>query len=399
MTFSKARLARMHDVMAGHATSGYAPGIVTLVAPGDDVVVDAVGTTDLEGSAPIRRDAIFRIASMTKPMVAVATLMLVEECVLRLDEPVDRWLPELADRRVLRHFDADLDDTVPAKRPITVRDLLNFTWGFGMLVGAGAKLVQAATEVRALTGVPQPETELDQDEWLRRLGSLPLAHQPGESWTYNTGSDVLGVLISRASGQSLEGFLRERLFTPLGMTDTGFSVPADQLHRLPTSYLATADGLTLRDPGGAESAWRNAPTFSSGAGGLVSTVDDCFAFAQLLRNFGRHGGERLLARTSVEAMATDQLTPEIKASSPWFPGYWSSRGWGFGVGVTTRRAGGAAVPGQFGWDGGLGTSMWIDPAEDLVGILLTQRAAFPQNSNVYLDFWTSAYAALDDQSQ
>ncbi|MFI5959083.1 serine hydrolase domain-containing protein [Cryptosporangium sp. NPDC051539] len=399
MGLSTSRLARMHDVLAGHSASGYAPGIVTLLAHGDDVVVDVIGNVDLEGSAPIRRDAIFRIASMTKPIIAVATLMLVEECVLRLDEPVDQWLPELADRRVLRHFDADVDDTVPAERPITVRDLLNFTWGFGMLVGAGAKLVQAATELGALTGMPQPETSFDHDEWLRRLGTLPLAHQPGESWTYNTGSDVLGVLISRASGRSLEGFLRERVFTPLGMADTGFSVPAEQLHRLPASYLATADGLTLRDAGGAESAWRNAPTFSSGAGGLVSTVDDCFAFARLLRNHGRHGSERLLSRTSVQAMATDQLTPEIKASSPWFPGYWPSRGWGFGVGVTIRRTGGAAVPGQFGWDGGLGTSMWIDPVEDLVGILLTQRAQFPLRSNVYQDFWTTAYAALDDQSQ
>src|SRR5438874_3639376 len=189
-------------------------------------------------AAPIRRDTLFRISSMSKPITAVATMILVEECKLRLDEPVDRWLPELAGRQVLKRLDGQLDDTVPANRPTTVRDLLTFRMGFGQMMALpdAYPILKAANEQQIGMGPPSPSMMPAPDEWIRRLGQLPLMHQPGEKWMYNTGSDALGVLIARASGQQLEAFLRERIFEPLGMKDTAFSVSAASLDRLATSY-------------------------------------------------------------------------------------------------------------------------------------------------------------------
>ncbi|WP_437318434.1 serine hydrolase domain-containing protein [Sorangium sp. So ce385] len=397
---SRARLGRMRDVMSGHVERGAAPGLVTLICRRGEVHVDAIGVKAVGGGDPMRRDTIFRITSMTKPVTAVAAMILVEECKLRLDEPVDRLLPELSGRRVLQRIDGPLDETVAASRPITVRDLLTFRMGFGMILGPpdGTPIQRAVREQQlACLGPPKPSTPHAPDEWIRRLGALPLMHQPGERWMYNTGSYVLGVLIARAAGQPLEAFFRERIFEPLGMKDTGFSVPADKLDRLATSYWASAatGALDLHD-GVADSQWSRPPVFPDGSAGLVSTVDDYLAFGQMLLNQGKHGRERILSRPSVEAMTTDQLTPEQKAASGFFPGYWDSRGWGFGVSIVTRRDDVTASPGRYGWDGGYGTSWSSDPREDLVAILMTQRAGFPLSSPVYLDFWTSVYQAIDD---
>ena len=214
---------------------------------------------------------------------------------------------------------------------------------------------------------------------------------------YNIGSYVLGVLISRASGQPFETFLRERIFEPLGMKDTGFSVPAAKLDRLATSYMVNrATGALVLHDDVENSQWGRPPAFADGGGGLVSTDDDYLAFGQMLLNNGKHGCERILARPSVETMTTDQLTSGQKAASP-FPGLWDNRGWGFGVCVVTHRDGPAATPGQFGWDGGFGTSWRSDPAEEMVGIVMTQRTfSSPIPPDVILDFWTSAYQAIDD---
>src|SRR5438876_12065616 len=236
--FSEARLGRMHDVMTGYVERGEVPGLITLVSRRGEVHVDVIGTMAYEKSDPIQRDTIFRISSMTKPITAAATMILVEECKVRLDEPVDRWLPELAERKVLKRLDGPLDDTVPAKRPITTRDLLTFCMGFGQMMALpdAYPILKAASEQQIGMGPPSPSTLPAPDEWMRRLGRLPLMHQPGEMWMYNTGSDVLGVLIARVSGQPLEAFLRERIFVPLGMKDTSFSVPGHKLNRLATSY-------------------------------------------------------------------------------------------------------------------------------------------------------------------
>jgi len=388
----------MHDVMAKHIERGIAPGIVTLVSRRGEVHIDAIGMQALGGRIPMRRDTIFRIASMTKPITAVATMILVEECRLRLDEPVDRLLPELAGRQVLKRLDGPLDDTVPAKRPITVRDLLTFRMGFGQMLAPpdAYPILQAASEQQIGMGPPNPAMMPAPDEWLRRLGSLPLIRQPGEAWLYNTGSDVLGVVIARASGQPLELFLRERIFEPLGMQDTGFSVPAEKLDRFATSYATNpaSGALDLYDAA-AGGQWSRPPAFPSGAGGLVSTSDDYLAFGQMLLNKGRHGKERILSRLSVELMTTDQLTPEQQAGAEVFLG--ANRSWGFGVAIVTRRDDIAAVPGRYGWDGGLGISWCSDPKEDLVGILLTQQAwTSPDPPKIWLDFWTSVYQAIDD---
>jgi CubicO group peptidase (beta-lactamase class C family) len=397
---SKARLGRMHDVMAGYVERGDLPGLVTLVSRRDEVHVDAIGMKAVEDPDPIRRDTIFRISSMTKPITAAATMILVEECKLRLDEPVDRWLPELAERKVLKRLDGPLDDTVPANRAITVRDLLTFRIGFGQMMAPpdAYPILSAASEQQIGMGPPSPSTMPAPDEWMRRLGRLPLMHQPGERWMYNTGSDVLGVLIARVSGQPFETFLRERLFEPLGMKDTRFSVPTDSLDRLATSYWtdAASGQLVVYDEarGG---QWSHPPAFPSGAEGLVSTIDDYLAFGQMLLSQGKHGNERILSRLAVELMTTDQLTSEQKAVSGLVPGYFDSHGWGFGVSVVTRRDNVAAVPGKYGWDGGMGTSWYSDPREQMVTILMTQRAwTSPSPPDVCLDFWTLAYQAIDD---
>jgi CubicO group peptidase (beta-lactamase class C family) len=397
---SKARLSRLRDVMAGHVERGEVPGLVALVSRRGEAYVEALGVKALGGSDPVQRDTIFRIASMTKPITAAAAMILVEECKLRLDDPVDGLLPELADRRVLKRLEGPLDDTEPAQRPITLRDLLTFRMGFGIVMAPpGTYPIQTAVSDLLLgQGMPQPSLPPAPDEWIRRFGTLPLMHQPGEKWMYHTGSDVLGVLIARASGQPLEAFLQDRIFEPLGMKDTAFSVPASKLDRLATAYSTHLEtgALELYDP--AEGGhWSRPPAFPSGGGGLVSTIDDYLAFGRMMLNQGRHGMQRILSRPSVETMTTDHLTPAQKAASGLVPGYFDGHGWGFGVAVVTRREDVAAPVGSYGWDGGLGTSWRSDPSEDMVTILLTQASwTSPVPPRVSRDFWTAAYQAIDD---
>jgi len=388
----------MQDVMAGHVDRGVVPGVATLLSRRGEVQVDAIGTKAFGDSDPMRRDTIFRVASVTKPIVAAAAMILVEECTLRLDEPVDQWLPELADRWVLRAIDSPLDDTLPANRPITLRDLLTFRLGIGavMVFPPRYPIQQAMAEAGVGSGPALPAHT--PDELMKRFGSLPLVHQPGERWLYDSGSDILGVLISRATGTSLEEFLRERIFAPLGMNDTSFSVPESKLNRLASSYWTNpSTGEFEIFDGVDDSRWASPPVFESGAGGLVSTVDDLVAFGEMMLKRGKYRNERILSRRSVEVMTTDQITPEQKAVSGFFPGFWDTHGWGFGVSIVTRRDDLAATPGRYGWDGGYGTSWYVDPKEELIGILMTQRVWDASGAPVVLlDFWTSAYGAIDD---
>lgn len=395
---SRVRLGRMHDVMADHVERSVVPGIVTLVSRRGEVHVDAIGTKAFGDSDPMRRDTIFRVASVTKPIVAAAAMILVEECALHLDGPVDPWLPELADRRWCAEPGGPLDDTVPANRPITMRDLLTFRLGIGavMVFPPRYPIQQAMAEAGVAPGPTLPTHA--PDELMKRFGSLPLVHQPGERWLYNSGSDILGVLISRVAGTSLEEFLRERIFAPLGMNDTSFSVPASELDRLASSYWTNFETGELEVFDGVDdSRWASPPVFESGAGGLVSTVDDLLAFGQMMLEGGKHGNQRILSRPSVELMTTDHITAEQKAVSSFFPDFWDSHGWGFGVSIVTRRTDIAATPGRYGWDGGYGTSWYVDPKEELVGILMTQRVwDSPSPPGVLRDFWTSAYQVIDD---
>jgi CubicO group peptidase (beta-lactamase class C family) len=398
--FAPQGLSRLHDVMAGYVERGELPGLVTLVGRHGEVHADAIGGLNLGERDTMRRDTIFRISSMTKPITAVATLILVDEGRLRLDDPVDRLLPELAERRVLRSLASTLDDTEPAARPITVRDLLSFTMGFGMVMAApGTYPIQGAIEELNLhQGPPHPDGMPDPEEWIRRLGTLPLMHQPGASWMYNTGADVLGVLVARASGQPFEKFLRDRVFEPLGMKDTGFNVPAAKIGRLATSYMTNHQTWKFevydRADGG---QWSRPPTFPAGGAGLVSTADDYFAFGRMMLNKGELRGRRVLSRASVEAMTKDQLTPQQKAASVFVPGFFDNLGWGFCTAVVTGPGNDSGPEGSYGWDGGMGSSWRNDPSSDMVTILMTQSGwSSPMPPSACVDFWSAAYAAIDD---
>lgn len=389
---SDTKASTLHDRMAAYVSRGDIPGIVTLVARRGEVAVEAIGNRAAGEDTPVARDTIFRLSSMTKPVAAAAGLLLVEEGKLRLDEPVDRLLPELANRKVLRSIESAVDDTLPAKRPISVRDLFTFTLGTGLVFAMpGTYPIQAAiAEVGLEPGPPSPQTAPPPDEWLRRLGALPLIHHPGEAWMYDTGSDVLGVLIARASGQTFDAFLRERLFEPLGMKDTGFFVPAAKIDRFATSYVVDSSrGMQIYDPPGGQ--WSEPPAFPSGSGGLVSTVDDMYAFSRLLLDGGVYGGKRLLAEATVRAMTRDQLTAEQRAASAWLPGYFDNHGWGWGTGVITGDGDDSGPIGAFGWDGGMGTSWRVDPGEQMVTILMTQRMwESPVAPPVCHEFWQAA---------
>ena len=395
---SKSRLERMHQVLSGYVERQEIPGLVALVSRHDDVYVETLGGRSVGGPAPMKRDTIFRIASITKPITAAAAMILVEECKLRLDESIEPWLPELANRRVLKSISSQLDDTVPASRAITVRDLLTYCMGFGSVMGMPntypiQKLIR---EYRIGGDGPMLPTQAPgMEEWLRRLGSLPLLAQPGERWMYHVSGDVLGALIARASGQSLGTFMRERIFDPLGMKDTAFHVPAAKIERLPGFYFFNRQTNRLDffdDP--ANSAWRTEPAFESGGGGLVSTIDDYFAFSRMMLNKGRHGREQILSRATVELMTSDHLTPEQRAGSEIFFGTHSS--WGLGMAVDIQRKDIFHTPGRFGWTGGFGTTAYTDPAEGMIGILFTQRLMdSPEAPKAFTDFWTLAYAAMD----
>ena len=395
---SETRLARMHNIMGAHLESGAMPGLVTLISRRGETHVDAMGTLAFGAAEPMRRDSIFRVASLTKPIAAAAAMILVEECRLRLDAPVDRFLPELADRKVLKSIDAPLVETLPAKRAITPRDLLTLRAGYGVVMAPPGRfpIQEAIAEAGFAPGPDLPAC--GPDEVMQRYGNLPLLHQPGEKWLYNSGSDIVGVLIGRVSGQTLGAFLRERIFEPLGMRDTGFSVPSDKIDRLATCYRTDpANGTPAIFDAARGGRFASPPAFESGAGGLLSTVDDYLAFSSMLLNKGRHGKTRILSRPSVELMTTDQVTPEQKAASPFVPGFWDDRGWGFGLSIMTHRNNLAATPGRFGWDGGYGTSAYSDPKEEMVAILMTQRLFdSPEGPAALQDFWTCVYQTIDD---
>jgi CubicO group peptidase (beta-lactamase class C family) len=396
--FAKPRLERLHAILASHVDSGFVPGLVALVARGDVVHVEALGQQSLESPAPMRRDTIFRIASITKPLVAAAAMILVEDCRIRLDDPITPFVPELANRRVLRSIDSELDDTVPARRPIILRDLLTSCMGFGsvMAMPDTYPIQRAIRELRIGGDGTKLQDEWPRtEEWIRNLGTLPLIAQPGERWMYHVSIDVLGVLIARIAGTSLGAFMRERLFEPLGMKDSSFQLPRDKLDRLAGIYRfdRTVNRLVPWETV-AESTWLVEPPFESGGGGLLATIDDYHAFYRMLLDKGRCGRERILSRASVELMTSDQVTPEQRVGAELFFGGFQS--WGFGLAVQHKRHDLYHNPGRFGWDGGFGTSAYADPGEDLIGLLFTQRLVdSPEPNKLVTDFWTLAYAALE----
>lgn len=388
-------LEKLHRDLGAQVSAGRLPGLVSAVVSSDETDVFSAGTIGLGNPTLMRPDTIFRIASVSKPITAFVALQLVEEGRFGLDEPVGRLLPELAHPRVLRSIEGPVEDSVAAAKEITVRHLLTFTAGLGVVMAMpGTYPIQA--ELAAAIGEPgppQPAKAKAPDEYLAALGSLPLVSQPGTAWMYNTCSDLLGVLMARAAGRELEQVLRERLFGPLGMSDTSFSVPPGKVGRLATSYAPDADGeLQLFDP--AEGGqWTQPPPFESAAGGLVSTVPDLLAFTRLMLGRGVFEGRRLLSEELFAAMSSDQLTSEQKANTSWMPGFFEDHGWGFGMAIRTVAGDGESA-GSFGWSGGLGTYWACDPVKGTAGILLTQRAMTSPNPEEWVTrFWAGTHAA------
>jgi len=383
---TSAGLAALHSAAALYVGDDRVPGLVTLVASGDHVHVETLGTLSV-GGPPVSRDSLWRIASVTKPVTGAATMALIEEGLIGLDDAVDTLLPELAGRRVLARLDGPVDDTVPATRPITTRDLLTFTFGFGMVTEMFMTPepwpIQVAVDGLRLgaVGPPDPASKPDPDTWMARFGSLPLMAQPGERWMYNTGAHVLSVLLARAAGQSYAEVLRSRIFEPLGMTDTAFWT--SRTDRLATAYQATPGGLVVADS--PDGAWSRPPAFEDGAAGLLSTVDDLYAFARALLT----GGAPVLAPESVAAMTIDQLTPEQKARGGLGSGFFDHQSWSYCQAVHDS--------GAFGWNGGYGSSWLVDPVRDLIVIVQTQRMfESPDLPPVHRAIQAAAYAALAD---
>ena len=402
--FSSKRLARVRDVLERHVDAGYVPGAVAVVARHGEVHIEATGNLAFEGEGsrtPMAADTICRTGSMTKPVVAACAMTLVEDCTLRLDDPVDEFLPELADMTVLADPDGPLDDTVPAERPITLRDLLTFTLGTGIVV-AEPGTIPIADALNALQGdEPGPPP----DEWIRRLGTLPLVRQPGERWMYHTAADVTGVLIARATGMSFGDALRERICEPLGMKDTAFSVAGESISRLATAYQrddATGeivvedgpDGYWSRPPA-FEVRWRRArldrrrlprlrlgaarrryPRRRAGALAAVGDADD-----QRPPDTGAEGGLRVQAGVLRRHRLGFRDVGPHPAHAPR---------------TLASLVPSAASVGSYGWPGIYGTAWYNDPAEDMTTILMIQRAPAPPGLPILFDFWTAAYQAIDD---
>lgn len=386
----------LRELLDAYVGDGTVPGAVGLVARGDGVEVAAVGALDAGGGAPMTRDTIFRLASVTKPVIAAAAMMLVDDGRIALEDPVAPWLPELDSPVVVRTPDAPPTDVVPAERAITVLDLLTFRAGYGFPADFSLPAVKPLfSELKQ--GPSLPHEVPDPDAWMAALARIPLLYQPGAAWLYNTCSDILGVLIARVSGRTLPDFLAERLFEPLGMRDTGFAVPSAALGRFASYYRGPqggGEGLELVDT--PDGQWSSLPGFPSGAGGLVSTVDDWHAFARMLLAEGRAGGEagggtrgrRLLTPESVRLMTTNHLSLTEREGGGLFL---EGMGWGFGGSVDLVAAEAWNVPGRYGWVGGTGTTAHLTPSTGTLAVLLTQREmAGPTPPAIMRDFWRYA---------
>jgi CubicO group peptidase (beta-lactamase class C family) len=375
-------VANLHDTLDAHVGTGSVPGAVGLVARGDRIEAAAVGSVSI-GGAPMTRDSIFRLASITKPVTAAAVMMLVQDGRIALDDPVAKWLPELARPVVVRTPASPATDVVPAERPITVFDLLTSRAGYGFASDFGLPAVQLLFGVQK--DGREPRSFPPPDAWLADLAQIPLLYQPGQAWLYDTCSTLQGVLIARVSGGSLPDFLAERVFAPLGMTDTGFDVPPAKRDRLTSYYRHGGDGgLELAD--GPDGQWSSPPEFPLGNGGLAGTADDWLAFARMLLAGGTGpGGRRLLTADSVRLMTTDHTTPAQREIGALFL---EGQGWGFGGSVDIAVIDPWHVPGRYGWVGGTGTSAHITPSSGTVAILLAQVAAdSPVPPEWMRDFW------------
>ncbi|SDS90998.1 serine hydrolase domain-containing protein [Actinopolymorpha singaporensis] len=377
-------MSDLNELLSMHVGNGTVPGAVAVVARGDDLELAVAGSVDIEGTAPMARDTIFRIASLTKQLTAAGVMLLLEDGRIGLDDPIGKWLPELAEPKVVRTPSSPADDVVPAVRPITVEHLLSSRAGWGFPSDFTLPAVGLIFDVQK-SGL-DPQAVDPPDAWLAALSRVPLVYQPGEGWLYNICSDLQGVLISRVTGQPLPDFLAERLFEPLGMADTGFEVPAGKLGCFTSLYRTAPDGGGLVVADAPDGQWSSRPAFPSGAGGLVSTADDWLRFARMLLAGGIHEGRRVLSTESVRQMTTDHLTQAQRDIGELFL---DGQGWGYGASVDLAPTRPWNEPGRYGWTGGSGTAGYVSPASGTISLLLTQVAMdSPVPPPVMRDFWT-----------
>ena len=390
--FTEAGLAALHQSMQGLVDDGTWAGVVTLVEVGDERHVDAVGVADLSTGEALADDAVFRIQSMTKAVSATATLQLIERGHLALDDAVDRWLPELAERKVLRTPTSPLDDVVPATGPITVEHLLNCRSGYGAIFADPADSpIMTEMNRRGVSPGGEPFS-IGADEWLARFADLPTIHQPGEGWRYHTSYELLGILLSRVVGQPLDDVLGRAVFQHLAMADTGLWARPGQAHHLVAAYRADDDGRLVEAEPAKSGFYAAEPPFDISHGELVSTVHDYARFARMLINGGTLDGEQLLTAASVAAMTTDQVPESCKTDDAFFPGFWNHNGWGYGVGTSTD-------PGRpfYGWDGGYGTTFFNDPSRDLTAVMMPQLEYGEAVMQAITTFRDLVYDALADR--
>lgn len=377
---SSERLARIGPWMRAYVDSGKLPWAMTLVARGGNIVfVDAAGLGDVESAKPIAQDAILRFYSMSKPVTAVAALMLYEEGRFQMDDPVGAYIPALAEMEVRTGADDHSIDTEPASRAITVRDLFMHTAGFTYGFSGGDALTRLYLE-RKVDFEPQDGALA---EVVARLADVPLDHHPGARWTYGVSIDVLGHLVEVLSGKTFDVFLRERLFEPLDMHDTFFQVPADKLARYLPCYEKEGDGFRRVD-GVNDSVFANDVTCFSGGGGLLSTLHDYHRFTDMLRRRGELDGERVLGARTVDFMAMNHLIGDLTdmGQATWNETTFEGIGFGLGVSVVVdpAKAQVMASKGEYAWGGMASTAFWVDPREDLTAIFLTQlipSSAYP----------------------
>lgn len=354
--------------IAAAVDAGLLSGIVTLVwHRGKVLQVNEIGYRDIEAQLPMQRDTIFRIASMTKPVTVAAAMALVEEGALALTDPVARWLPELADMRVLVDPTGPIEDTVAASRPITIDDLMTHRSGLAYAFSVTGPISRAYGQV---------SLRQDQDSWLTEVAGLPLVHQPGERLTYSQATEVLGIALSRIEGKPLHRVLAERILEPLGMSDTGFFVTPEARRRAATMYRLDENATLQHDAMGPVPITE--PRFCQGGAGLVSTADDYLRFIRMLLSGGTLDGVRVLSAESVAAMRTDRLTAEQKQQPFLGAPFWVGRGFGLNLSLVTDAAKSAALYGPgglgtFSWPGAYGTWWQADPANDLILIYLIQN--------------------------
>lgn len=356
--------------------AGEIAGAAAAVITPRTVRMECFGFRNQADRTPVEIHTIFRLGSTAKAIFTAAALAILEDRGIALDRNILDWLPELADRRVLRSPTTEIDDTVPARRQITVRDVLTFQLGIGMYLQQSDTPIFRAMIAAGVAPSPIP-VPFGAEEFIARLAALPLAHQPGETFMYHLGDDVLRVLMTRITGQPLQEILHERLFEPLAMFDTGISVPSSKLHRFSTCYLPqTAPGAPLEVSDEADGHYSKDPIFPNH---LMSTIEDYGKFARMLLADGAHGGRQLLKPESVAAMMTDHLTEAQKRLSPAPEGFWQERGWGMGATVYARSVAQGPNAGSYSWFGGDGPHFLIDRKRGSAIILMIPRAVRSQS--------------------